>query len=191
MDKCSNCTSGYFLYANQCYTSCPSIAPIQDYVNQLCTVCDSSCQNCVGAATNCTSCRNGLYLFNSGCFDVCPSGMIENAAKRICETKQINSIFYFPTIFSALAVFLILIYSKCVYKETEFITALTGILSILSFVSWVIFAVVLQFFEYSMESNIVSLFVIITLAIICVSILIGIIYQGYLCFAYQSDTGFR
>jgi len=93
--------------------------------------------------------------------------------------------------FSALGIFLILLYSKIVYKETEFITTLTGLLSILCFVSWVIFLVILQLFESYISKSIVNLFTIITLAILCLSIFIGIIYQVYLCLAYKNDSGFK
>lgn len=144
----------------------------------------------MGTNTNCTSCRAGLYLFNSGCLSACPSGLVGDPTKGTCDSKQISSIFYFPTMFSAVAIFLILLYSKLVYKETEFITAFTGLLSILCFVSWVIFLVIMQFFESSLNSSIITLFTVITLAVICLSVLIGATYQIFLCFAYKNDSGF-
>lgn len=92
--------------------------------------------------------------------------------------------------FAVLALLVVLIYGKILHPETEFVTVLTAIVSICCFVSWVIYFVVLYFFEASLEADMVSLFSFIAIANVGLSLAIGIGFQVYLRFAFDCDSGY-
>lgn len=73
LTTCSKCQSGYFLYNNFCYISCPANSTIANSTTRVCDPCSISCSTCSTATTYCTSCPNSLVLTNGTCLNTCPS----------------------------------------------------------------------------------------------------------------------
>ena len=79
--SCSSCNSGYKLYSNACYSSCPTGTYQSD--SSHCTKCPYECSSCSNANA-CTSCNSGYYLYDNQCYSSCPSGTYQSGGK--CET---------------------------------------------------------------------------------------------------------
>lgn len=76
------------------------------------------------------------------------------------------------------------------YTETEFVTVLTAVVGVLCVVSWVVYFVVMSFFEAALGKDLVDIFAIVSVAVIGLSIAMGIGYQVYLCCGYDCDAGY-
>ena len=62
--SCSACNSGYKLYSNACYSSCPSGTYQSNSTN--CENCPNKCKQCVNS-THCQVCLRPYKLFNNTC----------------------------------------------------------------------------------------------------------------------------
>lgn len=71
--QCLTCVSGYFLYNNQCYTSCPNLISYANTLTRTCNSCPTNCTQCTGDYTlvTCTKCVTGYVLDNGACSSNC------------------------------------------------------------------------------------------------------------------------
>ena len=84
---CSSCDVGYSLSGTTCDSAC-----LDGYYNNpngsnICLKCNSSCEICVGPATNCTVCKTGFILspIDSSCLSNCPPGSYNDTALTQCS----------------------------------------------------------------------------------------------------------
>jgi hypothetical protein len=61
------------------------------------------------------------------------------------------------------------------------ITALTAVVSIFCMLSWVIFFIVVYFYEASLDKQLITLISLVTVAVIGLSVLLGVCYVVYVC----------
>lgn len=186
--SCQTCKAGYYAYNNQCYTSCPSQAPITE-ANMTCSPCDSTCLTCDLFTYNCTSCFNGRFLFRYECVVNCPSGMIGVASTRVCIEPIIGRIVFFPASLFALSVCLVFLYSKYAFKATEMITAAAAVLSLAEFFSWNVLTYVLLY-DYELDNKMT--FFGVGLAVIITSMVASVAFTAKVWASFcREDIGFR
>lgn len=61
------------------------------------------------------------------------------------------------------------------------ITALTAVVSIFCMLSWVIFFIVVYFYEASLDKQLITLISLVTVTVIGLSVLLGVCYVVYVC----------
>lgn len=86
--NCSSCSEGYYLYSDQCKTTCPNTT-FKNEDDRTCDIC-LGCVTC-SAENQCTTCQIDQYLYGGQCYSICPDSLFPTTdttagavQKKIC-----------------------------------------------------------------------------------------------------------
>lgn len=90
---CSKCKTGYSLYNNKCYKTCPS-GTFQSGTN--CLYCGASnCDACPSSSPICFSCKSQYYFSQSQCYGTAPIGAPKCSTLNCSSCSESGTICYY------------------------------------------------------------------------------------------------
>jgi hypothetical protein len=93
-------TNKTYYYENNCYSSCPN-GTFNSNSSFICSVCSTSCGECLNSGFNCTECIANstnpiLYLLNNTCIETCPSGTFKDNSTNLTKYTPVCSTCILP-----------------------------------------------------------------------------------------------
>lgn len=90
-NNCQKCVTPYFLYNNQCVTSCPEQTySVMNTGGYQCKNCGYNCSVCTDNTT-CSTCISESFLLNGVCYQACPSGYYGRSVDYTCQPCSLGN----------------------------------------------------------------------------------------------------